>query len=468
MITKIIPSIWLQQNGRRLDCGPYLSGALEARVQLERLSVPKQLLREVTKEGTAGIFNGPRFAREYVNNPSFGIPFLGSTEILWADLSVLPLLSKKQVAEHPELIIHPGWTLITCSGSIGRMAYARPDMEGMVGTQHFMRVVPDTTKIPSGYLFSYLSSKYGVPLIVGGTYGAIIQHIEPNHISDLPIPRFGESLENRAHELVEKAALNIAKFSKLCQEATCCLFERLGFADSDDSEWYADKRNIGWIQKAINSESFRAMNYDPRARDYWKRLEQHGADPLGSLCVPEFFKGKNIFKRIDVSPEYGYMLVGQRNAFHLRPEGRWISKKSVEGLGLLVPPMTTMIPSHGTLGEQELYCRALLVTNRTSKFVFSGDFFRCIPQQEKIRPGYLFAFLRSRTAFRMLRSISIGGKQQEQHPAMMWRFPIPRLSSSDEGRIAEMIDEAARCYDSGLDAEDEARLMVEKAIEEAT
>jgi type I restriction enzyme S subunit len=52
-----------------------------------------------------------------------------------------------------------------------------------------MRVVPDAEKIPPGYLYAYLSSKFGVPLVVGGTYGAIIQHIEPEHIANLPVPR---------------------------------------------------------------------------------------------------------------------------------------------------------------------------------------------------------------------------------------------------------------------------------------
>ncbi|MCC7017965.1 MAG: hypothetical protein IT564_12275 [Rhodospirillales bacterium] len=123
-----------------------------------------------------------------------------------------------------------------------------------------------------------------------------------------------------------------------------------------------------------------------------------------------------------------------------------------------------MIPSHGTLGEFELYCRALLVTKRTSEYAYSGDFFRCVPKVDTIAPGYLFAFLRSRTAFRMLRSISIGGKQQEQHPAMMYRLPIPRLKKERERDIADMVDRACDLYDSGLEADDRARTLVEDRI----
>jgi hypothetical protein len=161
-----------------------------------------------------------------------------------------------------------------------------------------------------------------------------------------------------------------------------------------------------------------------------------------SLCDPRWFKGKCIFRRVDASSEFGVKLVGQREAFHIRPEGRWISRRSIEGLGLQVPSGTTLIPSHGTLGERELYCRALIATRRTSEYAFSGDFFRCIPLRERVPAGYLFAFLRSQLAFRLLRTISIGGKQQEQHPAMMWRFPIPRLDKQSEALISEMVENA--------------------------
>ena len=34
---KTIPSRWLEENGRRLDCGPYMSGAIEAKELLTKL-----------------------------------------------------------------------------------------------------------------------------------------------------------------------------------------------------------------------------------------------------------------------------------------------------------------------------------------------------------------------------------------------------------------------------------------------
>ena len=69
-------------------------------------------------------------------------------------------------------------------------------MDGMACSEDVLRVVPDPDRILPGYLYAFLSSKFGKSLVVGGTYGAIIPHIEPHHIASLPVPRLGEELES--------------------------------------------------------------------------------------------------------------------------------------------------------------------------------------------------------------------------------------------------------------------------------
>lgn len=465
---RIVRSGWLNEGGRRLDCNPYMSGALEARDTLHRIPVRKDALRTLTSGYEGGIYNGPVFSRLWVDSPEFGVRFLSGSEVLAADLSSLPLLKKSYATSSKlaHLELQEGMTLITCSGTIGRMSFVRPDMAGIWSSQHIMKVVPNPDRIPAGYLYAFLSSRYGVPLIVSGTYGAIIQHIEPQHIADLPVPRFSAEFESKVHKLVSDAANDISESSRLNHLATRTLLASIGLNDFADNSWHQDQRITGWAELSVTSESFRSFNYDPRVVDIRKKIECGNFSQLGSLCDPSQFKGKIIFTRIDADPEHSFMLLGQRNAFHVRPEGRWISRKSVAGLGLVVPPGTILVPSHGTLGEFELYCRALIVTKRTSQYAYSGDFFRCVPKEGKIDPGYLFAFMRSRIAFRMLRSISTGGKQQEQHPSMMYRLPIPRLALEREREISAMVDKASDLYDRALDAEDRARKIVEEKISE--
>lgn len=474
MKNKVVSSAWLHKPGTRLSAAGYVSGAFELTDRLERLGKDCQPLAAVTQGYQGGVYRPPifgmQFARNLVTAPAHGVRFLTGSTMLRVDLSQLPLV-RADLAKSPKfamLQLLPGMTLVSCSGTIGRVAYTRPSMEGIWSSQDIMKIRPDAAKIPPGYLYAFLSSRFGIPLLTAGTYGGVVQHIEREHVIDIPVPRMGSTVEVGAHELVEQAARDLDRHMSLMESATHTLLAAVGVPNVTDEDWHSGLPSRSWVQCGLTSESFRAWNYDPRAQRLWSALACRDHVPLGSVCDPIRFRGKNVFKRLDADPEHGTMLVGQRAAFQMRPEGRWIVSSTASRQGLAVPPGTTMIPSHGTLGEFELYCRAVIVTPRTSKLIFSGDFFRCVPDTSKIRAGYLHAFLRSRTAFRILRSISSGGKQQEQHPAMMWRLPVPRIDHGVEATIADLVDEACVAYDSAMDAEDRARIMVENAIEEAT
>jgi type I restriction enzyme S subunit len=458
---KAIPSTWLEHNGRRLDCGPYMSGAIEAKELLKKFRT--EALSVLTCGHEGGIFNGPRFPRIYVDNEDVGVPFLGSTDILHADLSNMTLLSKKQVIAMPSLKLKEGWTLITCSGTIGRMAYARADMAGMAGSQHFMRVVPNIDKVLPGYLYSYLSSRFGVPIVISGTYGAIIQHIEPAHISDLPVPRLGD-VEYKANELILNAASLLTTFQANLRQATELFFGSVGLRDIKPGEWHAWGSDLGFAATA-GVQSLRALNFNPRFNQLCERIKQGPWKSLGELCVPGTLKRGARFSRIDAEPEFAYRLIGQKELFWLRPEGRWISRRSVSD-GVLVDDGCILVAAQGTLGESELYCRAEFATGKALENAYSEHILRVLADENSIGRGALFAFMRSETAFRMLRSISVGSKLQDHHYAMLPSLPVPYPPADVRSRCNDLVVEAYRARERAVELEDEARSLVERTIEE--
>lgn len=460
-----ITSRWLEINDLRLDGSPYLTGAIEARAILDKLPAGcLKPLQSVTKNGMAGIYHAGREGRQYVDSSEHGVRFMGSTDILAADLTNLPYLSKVQVQRNPLFTVHEQWTLITRSGTVGRMAFCRPDMDGLACSEHVLRVIADADKILPGYLYAFLSSQYGVPLVTAGTYGAIIQHIEPHHIANLNVPIPPRDLEEKVHALIVESAERRATSARNYARATKMIFDEIGVEDPPRHKWLADKRAVSFHIMSNGTASLRALNFDPRAEELRDNLKQGDYSSLGSLCDSDRFASGIIFRRIDADEEYGVRLVGQRGAFQVRPEGRWLSRSSIEGLGLLVPSGSTLIAAHGTLGETELYCRSIYVTNKTKEYAFSGDFVRCIPQADKVLPGYLFAFMRSESAFRLLRSISIGSKQQAHHSALLWNLPVPRVTADLETTIHNLVEEGAQAFDRGLEAEDEAWSLVETWI----
>lgn len=458
---------WLADQGFRLDASPYLSGAYEARKLLERLpgTVP---LYELTTGHGGGIFNGPQFSRLYMNDPEHGVPFMGSTDMLEADFTNLPLLHEKVAKQLDYLEVKPGMTMITCSGTVGRTAYVRSDMVGFWSSQDTIKVNPDPARVLPGYLYAFLSSRYGIPMIANSAYGAIIQHIEPDHIAGLPVPRFSGEVEEEIHGCVQTAADLRAQFQTCVAGATLDLFESAGLAELVDLRWHDQPRDSGFMVEGLAPATLRALNLSPRAQRIIDKLASVPHRTLSDICTGGQLSRGNRFSRIDSEPGYGYRLIGQRQGPWLRPVGRWIAVPKAVLDDIRAADESVLVCARGTLGENEVYCRSIFVAGRWQReFVFSEDFLRIVSANPAFPGAYLFAFLRSEAAFRIFRSMSTGSKQQDIHEELRQRIPVPECTPADRERIAETVRQAYRWRDKADELEDRAQELLDVAVRDA-
>ncbi|MGK8525060.1 methylation-associated defense system restriction endonuclease subunit S MAD5 [Nocardia asteroides] len=452
---------WLADQGFRLDPGPFISETYAARMALRRLPRTEQL-----GDLAERIFRPGIFRRHWTVSAEHGVPFLSSADIFEADLSTLPRITKKSYDSDPKLPLKPGWTLITCSGmTAGRVTYARNEMEGYACTQDVLRVVPGA-RIPAGYLYTFLASRYGTAMIKGGIYGSSIKHLEPPHLVDIPVPRFRNDIESHVNSLIQAAMKLRSQYQTGVVSATEDLFTNAGLADLLEYNWHED-REVGFHVSGIRSESLRALNFSPRARRLMARIRDVPHSSLGSICENGLLSRGPQFKRIDATPGYGIKLVGQRQGFWMRPEGRWVSMSESERRAVQVEDETVLVASTGTLGETEVYCRAIFATGAALKNAFTGHFLRIRSGDPTVSNPYLFAFFRSDIAFRLLRSMSTGGKQQDIHASLRIELPIPLCDNESRARITETVRQAYRCRDEADALEDEAMVVLEKAIREA-
>ncbi len=459
---RIVRSGWLQEGGRRLDCNPYMSGALEARDTLKQLKARKDALSTLTTGHTGGIYNGPVFARIWVDDPRYGVPFLSNSDMLNADLANLPLLQRRY-AESKKLAhleLSPGTTLITCSGTIGRMTYVRPDMAGMWSSQHIMKVVPDPERVPAGYLYAYLSSRYGVPLVVSGTYGAIIQHIEPEHIADLPVPRFDARTEAAIAEKVDAAARARSEAVELLQESRNRLHMRLGLSaptpvsvltkpdvTSVSSDTFRD-RGDGYYYSARNAESRRAFD------------AAGGNRALGEVAEV-FIPG--IFKRLYASdPQFGSPYITGGDVFELAPvSDKYLMKRVAAEYGLLLKKGMIVVQEAGQLGG--LIGRSVMVGSYLDGFSCSNNMIRIVPEDD-IDGGYLFTLLSSEHGVRLLSREAAGSSIPHTDEQRVKRIQVPWPSRKDREDIGAPAIRARELRDQACVREQEARDMLEAKI----
>jgi type I restriction enzyme S subunit len=225
---------------------------------------------------------------------------------------------------------------------------------------------------------------------------------------------------------------------------------------------------IGFTAK-ISRYLLRAVNYIPLNQEIVRDIKRLCPTwkPLGEIIEPGTLRRSNRFARVDCDPEFGIRLVGQREGFSIRPEGRFISEIHLPNDPLIrVPEGTIVVASQGGLGETDSFARAQFITGKQLKYVYSEHFLRIIADETKILRGSLYAFIRSNISFRMLRGCAVGSIQQDMHPDILAEIPVPILKDNKSVAIDELIRNAYQKYDQAIDLEDEARTLVERAIEE--
>ncbi|MDT0445041.1 methylation-associated defense system restriction endonuclease subunit S MAD5 [Streptomyces johnsoniae] len=463
-----VTSDWFREQGLRLDASPYVSGALQVKKLLDRLpeTVP---LASLTRGHNGGIFNGPMFRRVYLTDPEHSVPFLGTKDMMAADLTGLPRLRKADAhsAALSYLQLKPGMTLISRSGfNAGRRAYARPDMSGVWASEDIVKVQPDPERIKSGYLYAFLLSRFGEALVRGSVYGSAVKHIEAHHIAGLPVPRFGDRVESEIHELVEESTELRARHQAELAAATKDFFDSNGLPELSELRWHQQERDLGFEVARVGSTSLRALNFAPRARRLIEKLETVPGARLGEICAGGQLSRGVRFKRVESDSEHGVQLVGQRQAFWLRPEGRWIGTATTPA-EVFASDESVLVAAQGTLGENEVYCRSILATGSFLKYAYSEHFLRVVSGTPDIPGAYLFAFFRSEAAFRVLRSLSVGGKQQDIHEFLRAEIPVPIALNTDRDRITATVRSAYRCRDRADVLEDKALALLTAAVEEA-
>lgn len=152
-----------------------------------------------------GIFYPGRHKRNYVDKGPDSVPFYSGTQIL----QVRPFDLKYQPRDYfpaRNHFVKEGWILITRSGSTGRVMMASESMNDTMVSEHVIRVVCDESQIDPYYLFAYLSTEnVGKVLLEKGIYASVVDHISPDFVGTIPVPRLTAEMEKRIADEVRKA-----------------------------------------------------------------------------------------------------------------------------------------------------------------------------------------------------------------------------------------------------------------------
>lgn len=200
------------------------------------VDILKKNAAEVTTVGderiSSDIILPGRFKRVYVEE-GYGRVFIGGKQLYELDPTNKKYLSLVHHGERiaKQLELHENMTLITCSGTIGKVTLVGKQWENWTANQHIIRIVPANNDV-AGYISTFLSSDYGYELIKRFTYGSVVDEIDDNHVRQIEIPILrNQDIQKQINDLALQANEKRYQAYLLEQEALKVLDEEVIYAE---------------------------------------------------------------------------------------------------------------------------------------------------------------------------------------------------------------------------------------------
>ena len=454
------------KSGFRIDPSLHLSEGVCIRSTLN--NCPYGLV--TVSNCSSNIFIGNIFSRIFVGDMEYGVPYLSASETVRADLATGRFLSKKQAAELNYLMIEKDWILITCSGTLGNVTYTNKNFCGKIATHDLIRIIPSNNIILKGCLFAFLASKYGYYQITQSQFGGVVKHINESQTGDILIPKFPDELQKDIEELIQETAHLREEATEELNEAEIMLKEKAGLRDlvTEDYDYFGHRSNQREVScftrsiQEIGTTTINAFNHSERIRKL-KASMACKTIPLKDALKEGRTYGTSGLPNIEVKPGHGIMLINQKDMFDNIVKGKWISSRGSDPENVLEYG-EILIACDGTLGENELFCRAVFANEDLKGSYVSSHFLR-LKVNDEMPAGYLYCWLNSDYGFRLIRNTQAGTKLCHPINKLFLDIPVPIIEKEPMLEIDRLVREAHTKRHQANQKELKAISMVEQEIE---
>lgn len=350
--------------------------------------------------------------------------------------------------------------LVTCSGmNLGRAVWTRADMAGLVASHDLIRIAPDTSSVLPGYLFAFVSSRYGHAYIRKQIYGGNIKHVEPDHLAKLPVPRLGKTIEERCHQLVADAAELRSRATRTRRELTGKLAERMSWTP----------RRMAELQTTVGSRSLQrrldAFHHATGVSAARECLAEHGSVLLGDVVEEVFEPGRGARYKVEEA-QFGIPFLSSSAVFRLDPVGDYlVSKTRTPNLErLLVCGEDVLLPRSGQVGG--IIGRAVLPLPTYYGAAASEHLVRvrCRTRQDAY---FVWALLATEPGYYAALGTAFGSSIPSLDCALLSSLRVPWWGGQLRDDVVKMVDRIATSLTEAIASERAAIAAVEAAIEEA-
>ena len=450
--------------GGRLEASVFNIEGKQAREALQRCKWP---VKSLLKDFLVSAHYPGRFKRIYVSR-SHGEPFFMPSQINELRPRPTKYISKTKGINHATLKIILHSILMTRSGTIGNCTIATETLTGGVFSDDVIRIEPCNLN-EVGYLYAFLKSKTGRTLINTNDYGAVVSHIEPEHLTYIPIPDPCPILKQQIHDLVMLSFRLRDESNILMDEAQAILKSALNLPDIDDIvpiyfDSSADLNNYSVSLSSLDGR-LEASYHVPLADSIQRLLVANAKEvaTVGDSRVSKAIVLPGRFKRVYVEEGQGVKFFGGKQILELDPStNKYLSlihhAERIKGQ-LTLHEDITLITSSGTIGKVNI------VPKHWDGWTANQHIIRVVPSNASIA-GYVFAWLASDYAYQLIHRFTYGAVVDEIDDFHVAAVPFPFLHDADiQKTINDKVLKANRKRFDAYELEQKAlKIMDEKVI----
>lgn len=406
-----------------------------------------------------------RFKRIYVEKED-GVPFFLPSQLGEIHPKPSKYISEKTYKSIKGIEIKPNSLLLSRSGTIGKCAISSRTTIGKVYSDDVIRVF-FRSDCDLGYVYAYFCTPIGQQMLQTNNYGAVVQHIEPEHLKNIIIPNAPDPIKRKIHNLVVESYDLRDKSNELIDKAEQILYEELQLPPIEQLKpTYFDKdvdlRNYTTKLSELNLR-LDCSYHSPIIKTIIETLRRRSKTIvlLRSLVKDIVLPGR--FSRTYVDSQYGIQFLGGRDLFCLNPAtekylSRSIHKKQIES-ELRIKKNDILTPSRGTIGA------VVLAPKHFECRVISDNIINIRANDDVA--GYVFSFLNSPYGGELIKRHIYGGVVDAMEPSMLYNVEIPILNNeSGQKEINKKVLQANDLRYQAYLKEQEAVKMMEKIIYE--
>lgn len=393
--------------GKRLDASVFDVEAKQARDLILKGKNPVAFLGG--NNGITSSYTGARFKRIWLKKSN--LPIYQPSSIV--DIKPTPdgYISHLTQVNIDNLRVRKGQILMTCSGTIGKVSLVSNTLDNCIFSHDLLRINCNND-LDIGYIYTYLKSRVGNKILLTNSYGAVITHIEPEHLASVPIPNAPEEIKKNIHDLIMHSYELRDESNELLDKAEQILVDELKLPPIEEMLTAEDTVETFNVKLSELNKRADASYHVPVVKAIVKHLKEHAGEltTIGDERVSKAVILPGRFKRVYVEEGYGRVLFGGKQIYELDPSAKKylsIAKHNKRmNEELQISENTTLITRSGTIGK------VVLVPRHWKSWIASEHIIRVVPASREIA-GYISVFLSSEYGYHLITRYTYGSVVDE-------------------------------------------------------